>query len=244
MSIQSGLPGRLSAVDARIRGEYRFLTGEDRCLFFGDFHAGTGWSGGSTNELIADFKHTRSQIACQPLGPRLRRHRERAICAISARLCKQFTRDEIEARCTFVPIPTSKRTEDPDYCDRLERTLHCAFDGYKADIRLLLRQTVSTVADHRSGDDRIDYERLLQITTLDPQCLVTPVRPVVVLFDDVLTTGKHYKVAKTRIREALPNQPIVGIFVARCVHAHESRVRDAPPERTRRIRNRTWRSRR
>ncbi len=228
MSVQSGLPGRLSAVDATMRGGYSFLTGEDRCLFFGDLRAGTGWSGGSTNELIADFKRTRSQIASQPLGQRLRRHRERAIGAISTTLRRQLTRDEIEARCTFVPIPTSKRPEDPDYCDRLERTLHCAFAGYKADIRLLLRQTVSTAADHCSGDERIDYEQLLQITTLDPRYLVTPLRPVVVLFDDVLTTGKHYKVAKTRIREAVPNQQIVGVFVARCVHVSESRIRAAP----------------
>jgi hypothetical protein len=228
MSIQSALPGRLSVIDAGVRGEYSFLTGEDRCLFFGEFRAGTGWSGGSTNDLIADFKRTRSQLASLALGQRLRRHRERAIAAISTNLRRQFSRDEIEARCTFVPIPTSKRSEDPDYCDRLERTLRCAFDGDGADIRLLLRQTVSTLADHHSGAERIDYERLLQITTLDPRYLVTPLRPVVVLFDDVLTTGKHYKVAKTRIRETFPKQQIVGIFVARCVHVHESLVRAAP----------------
>src|SRR6185437_16567733 len=97
------------------------------------------------------------------------------------------------------------------------RTLRIAFDGYASDIRLLLRQRMSTCSDHCSGHDRMSYERLFEITELDPKYLVIPLRPIVVLFDDVLTSGKHYKVAKSRIREFFPQQPIVGVFVARRV---------------------------
>ena len=211
----SALPERLTRIDDCDRRAHHFLTCRDRCLFFGDFHASAGWAGGSINQLIANFKRPRPQIEREPIGERLRRYREQAIATISAALRRQFTREEIESRCTFVPIPTSKRTDDPEYCDRLERTLRRAFDGYAADIRLLLRQRTSTCSDHCSGGDRRSYERLLEITQLDPGCLVTPLRPVVVLFDDVLTSGKHYKVARTRIREAFPEQPIVAVFVAR-----------------------------
>ena len=34
---------------------------------------------------------------------------------------------------------------------------------------------------------------------------------MVVLFDDVLASGKHYRVAKTRIREVFPGQGTLGI---------------------------------
>ena len=216
----SALLQRLAWIDVTHRGgEYPFLTGEDRCLFFGDFHASKGWAGGQTNQLIVNFKRSRADIESERTAERLRRYKERAVDEISEALRRQFTREEVESLCTFVPIPTSKRPDDPQYCDRLERTLRLAFAGYRSDIRLLLRQTRSTAADHRSGGDRVRYERLLQITELDAQLLVTELRPVVILFDDVLTTGKHYKVAKMRIREVSPEQPIVALFVARCRHA-------------------------
>lgn len=38
--------------------------------------------------------------------------------------------------------------------------------------------------------------------------------------DDVLTSGKHFKVARTRIQKIFPGKPILGIFVARCIHAN------------------------
>jgi hypothetical protein len=223
---RSALPERLTRIDDSNRREHHFLTPQDRCLFLGDFYARAGWTGGSANQLIANFKRPRLQIEHEAIGERLRRYREQAIGTISATLRRQFTPEEIESRCTFVPIPTSKRVDDPEYCDRLERTLRRAFDGHAADIRLLLQQTVSTVADHGSADDRISYERLLEITTLDPRCLVRPLRSLVVLFDDVLTSGKHYKVAKTRLREAFPELPIVGVFVARRVHTDERAQHD------------------
>jgi hypothetical protein len=214
MSIQNAW---LARIDDSNRCEHSFLTPPDRCLFLGDFHSCAGWAGGAINQLIANFKRPRRQIEREPIGERLRRHREHAVGTISAALRRQFTLDEIESRCTFVPIPTSKCRDDPNYCDRLERTLRIAFDGYASDIRLLLRQRMSTCSDHCSGHDRMSYERLFEITELDPKYLVIPLRPIVVLFDDVLTSGKHYKVAKSRIREVFPQQPIVGVFVARRV---------------------------
>jgi predicted amidophosphoribosyltransferase len=64
----------------------------------------------------------------------------------------------------------------------------------------------------------MSYDDLLEITEVDPGQLRTPVRPEIVLFDDVLTSGKHYKAAKTRLRGALPNHPLIGLFVARANH--------------------------
>jgi hypothetical protein len=215
-----GLAPRLTWIDVTPRGDaYPFLAREDRCLFLGDFHGRKGWGGGPTNQLIANFKRSRADIEGKSTTRRLRRYKERAVDEISNALRREFTREEVESLCTFVPIPTSKRPDDPLYCDRLERTLRRAFTGYRSDIRLLLRQTLSTAADHRRGEDRVRYERLLEITELDPRQLVPALRPVVILFDDVLTTGKHYKVAKAKIREVFPEQPIVALFVARCLHA-------------------------
>jgi hypothetical protein len=212
------LPEHPAWIDRTTLGEYPFLTDRDRCLFFGEFHGHRGWTAGPINRLIADFKRPCPAIGDHPMARRLRHYREQAIGEVAAALRRHFTREEIETRCTFVPIPPSKLPDDTEYCDRLERALRQAFAGSGADIRLLLRQTSSIVADHRRGSERIRYEKLLEITQLDPRELALPLRPVVILFDDVLTTGKHYKVAATRIREALPRQQIVALFVARCIH--------------------------
>lgn len=94
--------------------------------------------------------------------------------------------------------------------------LATAFEGWSPDIRLLLRQTVSTESDHARGI-RIAFDDLLAITEIDASQLAAPLRETVVLFDDVLTTGKHFKVCLRKIREVRPNVPVVGVFVARRV---------------------------
>jgi hypothetical protein len=212
------LPERLTWIDTTNRDEHYFLEEGDRCLFFGDFHGGKGWSGGVTNQLIMNFKRTPGEIQASANARQLLHYKNTAIAEIAAALRKVFSPDALAQR-TFVPIPTSKVHGDPDYCDRLERTLNLAFRGYGADIRLALHQTASTEPDHRSGANRISYDDLLSITEIDPTQLITPLRAEVVLFDDVLTSGKHYKVAKTRILELFPGKSLLAIFVARCIHA-------------------------
>jgi hypothetical protein len=44
------------------------------------------------------------------------------------------------------------------------------------------------------------------------------VRETVIVFDDILAFGKHFRVASTRIRDVLPHQPIIGVFIARAMH--------------------------
>jgi hypothetical protein len=213
------LPDRLTWIDNTNRLEHHFLEPEDRCLFFGDFYGGKGWQGGATNQLIANIKRTPLEIASSEKAAQLLYYKNRDIGEVAAALRRTFTPDSVVQR-TFVPIPPSKALGHPDYCDRLERALTTAFVGYEADIRRLLRQTNSADADHKSGGARISYDDLLAITAVDPAELRIPLRAEVVLFDDVLTSGKHFKVAKTRIRELFPQIQILGIFVARCIHAN------------------------
>ncbi len=215
------LPDRLTRIDEVTRGTHHFLTEEDRCLYFGEFFSRRGWSAGPTNQLITNYKRTPTEIAAHAKGPTLQHYKDQAMSEIAAGLRAQFTPQDVATRYTFVPMPSSKTAGDPDFCDRLDVTLRRAFSSppyTDADIRTLLRQTRSVDADHRRTSGRISYDDLLQITEVDPAQLQAPVRPEIVLFDDVLTSGKHYKVAKIRIREVLPRHSLVGLFVARANH--------------------------
>jgi predicted amidophosphoribosyltransferase len=210
-------PERLIWIDDAGRRDHRFLRPTDHCLYFGEFYARGGWTAGLTNDLIIDFKRPPSEIAASRQSQAVQRFKERAITTVAQALRRQFGGAAVETRLTFVPIPPSKLPGEPGHCDRLLRTLRLAFVGLDADIRPLLRQRASTAADHSSGGCRMRFGALLEITELDAEQLKRPLRPLVVLFDDVLTSGKHLAVARLRIRQALPTQAIIAVLVARRV---------------------------
>jgi hypothetical protein len=206
------LPDRLTGIDETNRDQHVHLQPEDRCFFFGEYFAGKGYRRGGTNQLMFNFKCKPSDAATN-LGRKM--YKERAVAAIAAGLRRAITRENVE-RLTFVPIPPSKVVGHADYDDRLMRTLVSAFDGYAADIRLLLRQTGSTESDHTAGG-RLSPEALAALLQIDRERLAErPLRQGIVLFDDVLTTGKHFKCCERRLRDVVPVPvPIVGVFVAR-----------------------------
>jgi hypothetical protein len=104
---------------------------------------------------------------------------------------------------------------DPEYDNRLARVLSTAFHGWKSDVRDMLKLTRSTLADHESAE-RLAYDELLGITAATESMNTGP-RPIVVILDDVLNSGKHFKVAQQLVRERYPDVDIRGLFLARCI---------------------------
>lgn len=206
------LPERLTWIDDTNRPDHFFLDTGDQCLFFGEYFSGTGFSGGPTNQLLHNFKIKPSVIVANSAR---RRYKESAIREIAEGLRRAIAA-EFLPKITFIPVPPSKIPGHPDYCDRMIRTLNLAFAGTAADVRPLLMQTSDAVADHETRE-RMSMSDLLEIVTVDERQLAYPPRPTIILVDDVLTSGKHFKVCKQRVMEKLPHWDIFGIFVARCV---------------------------
>ena len=206
------LPERLTSIDETNREHHAFLEQGDRCFFFGEYFAYKGYQGGGTNQLIFNFKCKPSVAAT---NPGRRRYKEQAIEFVAAGLRRAMTQADAESM-TWVPVPPSKVAGHADYDDRLMRTLAKAFSGYNVDVRSLLRQSMSTEADHNSGS-RLTPDALHALMELDiAQLNALPVGQAIVLFDDVLTTGKHFKCCERRLREVVPtNVPILGVFIAR-----------------------------
>ena len=208
------LPNRLTWIDETNRGDHWYLEDGDRCLFFGEYFAGMSYRGGDTNQLIFNFK-------CPPSTAAMNIGRGnwkiRAINEISAAIRSAVGKKNAE-ELTWVPVPPSKAVGHADYDDRLSRTLEKAFLGFDADVRLLLRQTTSTKSDHDS-QERLTPEELLAITELNRDALNSrPIGRGIVLFDDVLASGKHFKCCEARLRDVVPaDTPIIGVFVARSV---------------------------
>lgn len=172
------------------------------------------YRGGDTNQLIFNFKCPPSTVAIN-IGRG--KYKIRAIDEIADGIRSAVGKKNAE-ELTWVPVPPSKAVGHSDYDDRLIRTLEKAFLGFDADMRLLLRQAISTEADHISAG-RLTPEELLAITELDRDVFNSrPIRRGIVLFDDVLASGKHFKCCETRLRDVVPPEvPIIGVFVARSV---------------------------
>lgn len=218
----SRFEARFTWIDETTRCEHWVLAPDDHCLFLGEYLPGGSWTAGAFNNLVLDFKRAPSRIRASPHAERVHRYKECAVETVAQALRCGFGRGAVETALTFVPIPTSKRPGDDDHCDRLLRALHRAFGGWAADIRPLLRLKASQRADHERPARRLRRGELLNLMELDPAQLARPLRPMVALFDDVLTSGKHLSVAKARIRECFPDQPLIAVLVARV-------SREAPP---------------
>lgn len=209
------LPDRLTLIDDTNRGDHPYLEADDRCFYFGEYFAGKSYKGGITNQLVFNFK-CKPTVAAANAG---RAHyKSQAIQTIASGLRRVIGQQTAESY-TWVPIPPSKAIGDPDYDDRMLRTLRLAFQGYNADIRLLIRQTASTAADHEQ-EDRLTREALRAVLEVDMVSLQSaPLRSGIILVDDVLNSGKHFKESERQLSHAISaTVAIAGIFIARCIH--------------------------
>jgi hypothetical protein len=204
-------PHRPIPVDDLARTEHAYLSAADQCWYLACYVPGSGHRAGEVNRLIANLKSLPSDAA---LNRRRALHKQRAINAAAAMMRSALTRDLAED-ATWVPIPPSRALRDPDFDDRLARIIRRAFAGYDLDVRNLLYQAVSTASDHL-GERRISMPALYERIHVNWHALeARPVRTRLVLFDDVLTTGKHFKCCERRLRRVMPDISISGMFVAR-----------------------------
>lgn len=123
--------------------------------------------------------------------------------------------DEWLESTTIVPVPPSKAKDHPDYDDRLLKVLQRMGTDINLDVRELVIQNTSTAAAHES-EDRPRPDDLINIYQING-AHTHPAPSRLVVFDDLLTTGSHFKAMKQVLEQEFPASPIIGLFVARRV---------------------------
>ncbi len=202
-------------IDETTRDEHFSLESSDRCFYIWEYAARRRYDFSPTNQLIANLKIKPSQIAASPARGY---HKERAIEHSADALRSLIQRTWVERFGTFVPMPPSKVDGDADHDDRIGTLLRRAFGAFTAaDIRPLLEQTTTTPADHESTE-RLSYSALLSVMRVDEAYTHAP-RPNIVVVDDVLNSGKHFRVAQHLLSQRFPDTPVIGVFIARCVRS-------------------------
>jgi hypothetical protein len=187
------------------RSDHWHLTEADNCFFLGEYTSRGGYSHSQSNQLIHNLKKS-------PLtrGTAQWRHKERAIGDI-ARVMKAGIKPESIQSSTFIPIPTSKSVDHPEYDDRLMQIARLIAPG--GDVRDLIYTVATRNALHVDGGRR-DLDALRQSLAINQTALAPPPQHIFLL-DDVITTGCSFRVCSDLLRETFPNIGIVGLFVAR-----------------------------
>lgn len=209
MTSGTPFPNNLTEIDQLTRTDHYYLDADDDCFFLGEYTARQGFAYSDTNSLILNLKKTPDKR-----GKTEWRYKERAI-NVAAQALKNSIQKSWLRNATFVPIPPSKAKDDPMYDDRMSCLVQAIDSDHPVDCRELVIQTESTEAVHEQ-DDRPGPEDIRELYELD-QDLLDPEPEKIVICDDVLTTGAHFKAVKDILEGAFPNAEIVGCFIARRV---------------------------
>lgn len=202
---------KLQAIDDSNRAAHYYLTPEDQCYFLHEFTARKGFGYSPGNQFIFNFKKSPTKRLEAQYA-----HKLRAIEAAIGWYRTIFEKvDGAFGGCTFVPIPPSKVPNHPEYDDRMWQVVQGIGNGNVADCRELICQGGNYDAAHLAGEggERIKPADLQALYSLqDP-----PPKPTVLLFDDVLSAGCHFRAAKSAILAKYPETQVVGFFLARRV---------------------------
>jgi hypothetical protein len=206
----------LTRIDELLVGEYHFLTSEDECWFLREYTARRGYEHSETNNLISNLKKEVDRK-----GRPEWHYKEKAIQEVAEELSQALSSDWLR-QATLVPMPPSKAKGDPFYDDRMLRILKALPGEFALDIRELVQQRESLPTAHLSSE-RPRYSEIRDNYRV-PEEIRKPTPSLIALFDDILTTGKHFKAAKEVLQGCFGGVPIVGLFIARTVRDGEDGI--------------------
>jgi predicted amidophosphoribosyltransferase len=201
----------LLKIDASNRSAHFYLEEEHECFFFYEYMAREGPRFSDGNQFIFNLK--------KPLSARGQPHyqyKAQAITRAGAMLREAFNRSPwVFENATIAPIPPSKLPTHPEYDDRMSRVVIASCTNTNADVREFITQCEGYCASHEQGSGaRLKPHELETIYELSAS---PPPKSVVILVDDVLTTGAHFLAARSLILRHYPRTRVIGFFLARRV---------------------------
>lgn len=176
----------------------------DICYYAREYISGAGYKASECNQLISNFK--------KPVEKKCNhyewQHKLKAIRQFSQELARLFKDGAVLAA-----IPSSKCKSDPDYDPRLDDSLSL-LSRINTTLKIVEPfHTVGTVQAVHLGGER-NVEAFYRNLRWDGIGMSTD---HLVLIDDVITTGAHFKACQRLILEQQPQISVLGVFWAKTV---------------------------
>lgn len=200
----------LLKIDELIIGEHASLSPNDHCYYLMEYTARSGFGYSKSNDLMYNLKKPMSMK-----GSSGWHYKSKAIIECGELMKEAIPQVIDTAKATFIPIPPSKIKGDPFYDGRVNEILQLACP-YPADVRELIICNESREAAHlASQGERPSVAQLLSNMRINNTLLSTPIMESVVIFDDMITGGNHFKACQQLVKQQFPHVSIIGIFIAR-----------------------------
>lgn len=207
---------RLREIDDLTRGSHPYLLSTDVVLYWREYTPGKGYKFSDVNQFISNLKKSPTRPSNELYW------KDQDIGRAAGYFSRALSHDWLRI-ATLVPIPSSKHRDHPEYDDRMTRIcrrIKTAVPSDRIDVRELVRVTESIEPAHvrkAAGRPRPTVAEIEAVYEINED-IAAPTPTVIGLFDDVLTNGTHFRAMSNVLTARYINVPIVGIFVARCVH--------------------------
>ncbi len=205
----------LAAVDLH---EHSYL-GTGDVVFYREEYESTAGFVGQGNNLITNLKKS-----VGTLGTDEWQHKENSIIAVACSIANEMNNaSRVRGKVYWVPIPPSKIKTDPLFDDRLYRILILAVVASKTRKHFVsdVLYQLSDRESFSSNTDKRDIGELVSNYLMNDIPNYRPEKDQIIIFDDLLTTGCHFKAVEKVILNRYPNADIKGFFIARRVPKKE-----------------------
>lgn len=203
---------RFTLIDESSFHQHPYLKKDDKCYCWGTYTPRVGFNYSQMNQLIANLKKGIDRKRCRDYP-----YKEEAIKTIAHWVAALIPMEKF----TFVPIPPSHCKSDPLYDDRMVLILKYAkFLNNELDFCEIVEQKTTMQASH-CNENRSHPGQLVENYKVDKEAL-NNARSTIIIFDDVLTAGSHFKAMKEVILQHRSDVKIIGLFVARVQRQEES----------------------
>lgn len=200
---------KLTDFNDKSRKDHHYLRAEDDCYYLIEYTRGKSFDYSNANSFINNLKKSP-----KTRGTWQWRHKQKAIRVAAKTLLRELP-DEWLSDSTFVPVPPSKAKNHPEYDDRMLQILA----KLNVDVREVVYQTHTMTAAHES-ENRHSVDELAENYEIDED-QTEPAPTHIVIIDDMITAGAHFRAVSRVLHERFPDVPISGVFLARRIFSDD-----------------------
>jgi len=207
------IPRRLLEIDDLIRQEHYHLAEDDVCFHLWEYVKDGSYEQYPTNQLI---KNLQIEMAVKTSNPQRWPHKGRAL-RYAAQALGEVVPSDFITECSWVPVPPSSVKSDPAYDPRLPFLLSYVLPKIP-DVRELVIQKQNSTSKMKG----ISPEQ--RAANYEVDSTLSPPGERVVIFDDVIAGGSHFKAMKMVLQERFPGLKVMGLFLARTIRPNEPEI--------------------